>query len=116
METGMVFEVIAYWWKRLRRRRRYGKVAVVDSMSAVPERLGGTIYIVRRGGIDRRAAFDCPCRCGRKIDLNLVKSGQQPSWSAMMEGDKITLHPSVWLRSDPCQSHFFIRGSRIIWA
>ena len=39
----MISEVITSWWKRLRRRRRYGKVAVVDSMSVVPERLRGTI-------------------------------------------------------------------------
>jgi hypothetical protein len=112
----MTFEVIQRWWKRLIRRRRYGKVVVVDSMSAVPERMGGTIFIVRRGGFDRRAAFGCPCRCGRRIDLNLVRNAQQPSWSAAIEGDTVTLHPSVWLRQDPCKSHFFVRGSRVIWA
>lgn len=111
----MIAEAIKAWWKRLWRRRRYGKVVVVDSMSAVPERLGGTIYIVRRGGIDRRAAFECPCRCGRKIDVNLMPGSQQSSWSVTIDGTKVTLHPSVWLRSDPCQSHFFIRGSRVIW-
>ena len=112
----MILDAIKSWWRRLCRRRRYHRVVVVDSMTAIPERLGGTIYIVRRGGIDRRAAFECPCRCGRKIDLSLILSTQQPSWAATTDGDKVTLHPSVWLRSDPCQCHFFIRGSRVIWA
>lgn len=110
-----MLEVLKSCWKRLRRRRRYGKVVVVDSMTAVPERPGGTIYIVRRAGIERRAAFACPCRCGRKIDLNLLPSTQQPSWSAMIDGNKVTLHPSIWLRADPCKSHFFIRGGRTVW-
>jgi hypothetical protein len=112
----MILETLNYWWKRLRRRRRYGKVAIVESMTAVPERLGGTIYIVRRGGYDRRVAFGCPCRCGRRIDLNLVNNSQQPSWSASVDGGKITIQPSVWLREDVCQSHFFVRNGRVLWA
>lgn len=111
----MILNAIKSWLKRLCRRRRYERVVVVDSMTAIPERLGRAIYIVRRDGIGRRAAFECPCRCGRKIDLNLIPSNQQPSWSATMDSDKVTLHPSVWLRSDPCQSHFFIRHSRVVW-
>ena len=111
----MIFGRIRRWWKRLRQRRRYGNVAVVDSMTTVPQRLGGVIYIIRRGGVDRRVAFECPCRCGRKIDLNLIPSQQQPSWLVTMDGDNVTLHPSVWLKSGQCRSHFFIRNNRVIW-
>jgi len=111
----MILDFLKSSWRRLRRRTRYKRIAVVDSMSAIPERLGGTIYIVRRGGIDRRAAFECPCRCGRTIDLNLFAGSRQPSWSVTTNKGTVTVHPSVWLRSDPCQSHFFIRRNKVIW-
>jgi len=111
----MIFDFFDSWWKRLRRRRRFRYVVVLESMTAVPERLGANIYLVRRGGMDRRAVLACPCRCGRKIDLNLVSSSHQASWSAKLEAGKLSLQPSIWLRSDPCDSHFFVRNSRVLW-
>lgn len=111
----MIFDTLSSWWKLLWRRRRFRRVMVVESMTAVPERLGANIYLVRRGGMDRRVVLACPCKCGRKIDLNLVSSSHQASWSATFENGKLSLQPSVWLRSDPCHSHFFIRNSRVHW-
>lgn len=83
-------------------------------MTEVPENLGADLYVVRRQGLDRRAVFACPCRCGRRIDLSLMK-GDWPHWSLDNSKGKVTLRPSVWLRADSCSSHFFVRENRIVW-
>ena len=58
----MIFNMLTAWWRRLWRRRRVTNVIFVESMTSVPEHLGSDVYIVRRGGFDRRAVLDCPCR------------------------------------------------------
>jgi hypothetical protein len=83
-------------------------------MNDVPETVGKDIYIVRRVGLDRRVVFECPCRCHRRIDLNLA-AGQNPHWNVHHENGVLTIEPSIWLRSNPCGSHFFVRKNRIIW-
>ena len=102
------------WWKRLR-AEKIKRVVIVDSMTAVPTACASDLYLVRHGSFDKRAVFDCPCGCGRRIDLNLVQT-QHPSWSAKLRNGRITLAPSIWLTADPCRSHFFVRNSKIEWA
>jgi hypothetical protein len=101
-------------WRRLRRRRAFKHVVFVESMTSLPDRLASDIYVVRRAGFDRRAAFECPCTCGRRIDLNLVRS-QEPHWSITVRDGKVSIHPSVWLAASPCGSHFFVRDSKVTW-
>jgi hypothetical protein len=61
------------------------------------------------------AAFKCPCRCGEVVQLSLIAK-DDPSWTAAVGRDgAASLHPSVW-RIRGCQSHFFIREGRVIWA
>jgi len=110
----MIFRKIKVWWRRVRRRRRFVRVLVVESMTEIPSDPGADIYVVRRGGLERRLVISCPCRCKRRIDVNLI-AGRDPYWSLKLSGKRISLHPSIWLRSDPCQSHFFIRENRVIW-
>lgn len=110
----MIFNMLPAWWRRLWRRRTITNVIFVESITSVPEHLGSDVYIVRRGGLDRRAVLNCPCRCGRRIDLNLIK-GQDQHCSASIQHGKISLKPSIWLRADPCRSHFFVRDSKVLW-
>lgn len=81
----------------------------------VPEKFHQhTVYLVGEGE-PWQAAFLCPCGCGARIQLSLVRD-DQPRWDFTAHSDrKITLHPSVWRKSG-CQSHFFLREGRILWA
>ncbi|MGJ5814466.1 DUF6527 family protein [Paludibaculum fermentans] len=58
--------------------------------------------------------MNCPCRCKRRIDVSLSGT-EEPHWTVELDGGSITLWPSIWLRQDSCQSHFFVRGGKIIW-
>jgi hypothetical protein len=110
----MILKALRRWWQCLQKRPDIKRVIIVESMTDVPARLASNFYVVRRAGFDRRAVFNCPCNCGRRIDLNLVKS-QGPNWSLAIKNGKATLNPSVWLRDEPCQSHFFIRDNKVMW-
>lgn len=102
------------WLCRLQRRRSLGRLYVVESMTDIPENPGADFYIVRRGDIDRRVVLSCPCRCGRRIDLSLMET-DNPHWRVLRRKHTVSLMPSVWLRSDPCGSHFFVRDGKIAW-
>jgi hypothetical protein len=110
----MTLKSIIRWWERLRTTRSLQRVVLIESMTELPATLASNLYVVRRAGYDRRAVFNCPCRCGRRIDLNLVRS-HSPYWSLILTKGKATIHPSVWLEGEPCQSHFFIRDSKVVW-
>ena len=109
-----MIDFIRKYWRRLRRRRSLGRWHVVESMTVLPKRLGSDIFIIRRNGMDRRVVFCCPCRCGRRIDLSLIKT-ERPHWTIRTDRHKVSLRPSVWLQADPCGSHFFVRDSKIVW-
>jgi hypothetical protein len=101
-------------WQQFRRRKKIKKVVVVDSMNDIPQNVGTKLYVVYRSGQYRRAVLQCPCGCGRRIDLNL--SGHaSPHWTIKKQGKVVTFSPSVWVPLDACGSHFFIRQNRIDW-
>jgi hypothetical protein len=102
------------WWRNLRRRSKISRVVVVESMTVIPAQIGSDLYLVRQGDFDKRAVLDCPCGCGRRIDLNLV-CAQNPSWSAQLRRGSISLRPSIWLTDDACKSHFFVKQNKIEW-
>jgi hypothetical protein len=101
-------------WQQFRRRRKVKKVVLVESMNDVPENVGATLYMVYRGGQYRRAVLQCPCRCGRRIDLNL-STHAFPHWTVQKQDGAVTLSPSVWAPLEKCGSHFFVRQNRIEW-
>ncbi len=76
----------------------------------VPQKLeSGVLYISRKY---KTASHLCCCGCGNKVVTPLKPGG----WQLAVERDLITLDPSIGSWSLPCQSHYFIRGSRIVWA
>ena len=101
------------FWRRLRRRRRIARIVQVETMSEVPRRLGGDLYIVV-GAKPKWAVLECPCRCGDRIDVNLMES-RQPCWRITVNRETISLHPSLWMPQDKCRSHFWVRQNRIDW-
>lgn len=83
-------------------------------MDDLPKHLGGTIYVISRGSASRWVVLECPCRCGTRIQVNLMAS-QQPCWRIIEEADTVTLRPSLWRASGTCMSHFFVERNYVRW-
>lgn len=54
----------------------------------------------------------CACGCGIKV----VTPISPPEWHLTWDGDTVSLYPSVGNWQFPCQSHYWIRRNRIVWA
>ena len=58
------------------------------------------------------ATHKCACGCGE-----LVVTPIKPlDWELTWDGESITMYPSIGNWSFPCQSHYFIKKNRIVWA
>jgi hypothetical protein len=101
------------FWRNLRRRQRINRVVRIESMSQLPKRLKSHLYIVG-GAKPKWAILACPCRCGDRIDVNLMAT-RQPSWQLSTNGGEVSLHPSLWMPKEKCGSHFWLRANRIDW-
>jgi hypothetical protein len=76
----------------------------------IPDELEqGTIYVSIRFAT---ASHLCICGCGNKV----VTPIRPTDWTLIFDGKTISLHPSIGNWSFPCQSHYWIRNSRINWA
>ena len=60
----------------------------------------------------RTASHKCPCGCGNMVVTPLGPSG----WQLTLDDGGATLHPSIFSRALDCQSHYWIRGNRVVWA
>jgi Family of unknown function (DUF6527) len=89
-------------------------VVVLDADSQ-PESLPlRKVILLRDSGEDWSVGFRCPCGCGQRIELPLIREAD-PHWNLRVEPDGTpTLAPSVW-RKDGCRSHFFLRSGRVKW-
>lgn len=75
----------------------------------IPEQLEeGVLYISKRYGT---AAHKCCCGCGEEVITPLTPT----DWSLRMDGNVVTLHPSIGNWSFACRSHYLIRKSKVIW-
>lgn len=73
-----------------------------------------TIILAKDGREDWCIGLQCPCGCGRTIEL-LVIDEARPRWDySVNAAGHPSLHPSVWLNSG-CRSHFWLKNGRIHW-
>jgi hypothetical protein len=101
------------WWQWLP-FFRWRIVVVVESADEAPARLprngavlvGSTMY-------PKWIVFDCPCRRGHRIMLNLDHS-RKPTWSTTLTG-RLTVSPSVDAHEHGRRCHYFIRDGRVQW-
>ncbi|PRE47469.1 hypothetical protein C6P97_06860 [Burkholderia multivorans] len=81
---------------------------------SLPPNIPWRTVILARDDEDWCAGFLCPCHCGRKIEVLLIKEAK-PRWDLTIDSHRRpTLHPSIHL-NDGCRSHFWIRAGRIVW-
>lgn len=87
---------------------------MVQAADEIPINLphNGVVY-VGRPGEPKWLAFDCPCRTGHRIMLNLDLSNC-PHWD-ILDAVQLTLWPSIDFNAQNRRCHFFIRQKRVIW-
>lgn len=60
---------------------------------------------------DSTAKHKCCCGCGYAV----VTPISPTDWDLEFDGKTVTLEPSIGNWSYPCQSHYYIRRSKVIW-
>lgn len=101
------------WWAQPKALRSYRDVVIVASMADVPELPASKIYLVHRGGVNRRLVFACPCGTAHRVDVNLMPS-TQPCWRLTEKGRKVSLWPSIAVDRDgsACGAHFWLQDNK----
>lgn len=103
------------WWEWLRPRRSWRIVAVVEAADEVPQKLPrNTAVLVGSRAMPKWLIFDCPCRSGHRVMLNLDRA-RYPHWR-LASGKKLTVAPSVDWNGGGQSCHYYIRGGRVFWA
>ncbi len=69
----------------------------------------GTLYISSKYST---AVHKCFCGCGNEVVTPLSNTG----WKLSLNGDTVSLYPSIGNWSLPCQSHYWITNDEIRWA
>src|SRR4051794_29774929 len=80
------------FWRWLWRRHKITGVRLVDSRRHLPSKLGSLLYVVGKGA-PTWVVFECPCRCGYRINAKLTGSGRNV-WSFGIVEDRASLQPS----------------------
>lgn len=76
----------------------------------VPDQLDeGKLYISEKFGT---AIHKCCCGCGEEVVTPLSPA----DWRITRTEQGVTLHPSIGNWNYPCQSHYFIRNNKVVWA
>ncbi len=73
------------------------------------------LILLKDDGEDWSVGFLCPCGCGDKIELLLLKN-VTPRWDIIIDRrNRPTLYPSI-ARTVGCCSHFWVKEGKIVWA
>ena len=69
----------------------------------------GKLYVSRKY---ETSCHLCACGCGRKVVTPFTKG----YWTLTIHWFRATLFPSIGNWAFPCESHYWIRNNRVIWA
>lgn len=76
----------------------------------LPEQIEeGVLYISNKY---RTAAHKCCCGCGKEV----ITPIKPTNWSLKLDGNLVSLFPSIGNWSLSCRSHYWIKKSKVIWA
>ena len=96
---------IPKWLRPIWSRIEFSRKLIVVYGDTPPQDLTSRhLFLAREGGEDWAVAMLCPCGCGERLELLLIKEAT-PNWR-LRQGSKgqPSLHPSVW-RKTGCKSH-----------
>jgi Family of unknown function (DUF6527) len=101
-------------WRDRFPRRSWRLVMKIDNADEVPSDLPRRgVVLVGSMNLPKWLVFDCPCRRGHRVMLNLDVH-RRPTWK-MVNQRPLTTSPSIDdYAIDRC--HFFIRNGKIQWA
>jgi hypothetical protein len=71
--------------------------------------LEGTVYVSIRFST---VVHKCRCGCGNEVVTPLSPT----DWTLIFDGQSISLDPSIGNWSFNCQSHYWIKHNRVVWA
>jgi hypothetical protein len=91
-------------------------VGVVESADEIPDKLPkSAAVLVSSKGRHKWIAFDCPCRSGHRILLNLDHS-RRPAWSiTLKKNGPLSVSPSVDYHGHNRRCHYIVRNGKIVW-
>lgn len=69
----------------------------------------GVLYVSEKFGT---AIHMCCCGCGNEVVTPLGPT----DWKVEVDGDAVSLYPSVGNWSLACRSHYWIKGGEVVWA
>jgi hypothetical protein len=69
----------------------------------------GILYISQKY---KTASHLCACGCGEKVVTPLSPA----DWRLQIDGETVSLHPSIGNWNYACQAHYWIRRNRISWS
>ena len=111
---AVITTMLRKWFRRRRPALIYSDIRTVESMNDVPNKFTNEIYLVARGDTYRWALLMCPCGCGERLDVNLMRTSN-PHWRLTLKKGKVSLSPSIWVTGDKCGSHFWLIENRLHW-
>lgn len=85
-------------------------VLACEFVEIIPDELKErTLYVSQKYGT---AVHKCCCGCGREVVTPLTPT----DWQITINGSSVSLYPSIGSWNLPCQSHYWITDSKVIWA
>lgn len=69
----------------------------------------GMLYVCTPLGT---AAHKCCCGCGKEVITPIGPT----DWRLTFDGESVSLDPSIGNWSFECQSHYWIKRNRVVWA
>lgn len=98
-----------------RRAEQWRIVAEVEAGDAIPDVISerGVVLVGSRSK-PTWAAFDCPCRRGHRIMINLDPA-RRPTWR-IESRRPLSIRPSIDDITAERRCHFFVRGGKVVWA
>ena len=109
-------KILATWWRSLPFLwRRWRIVSWVGAGDDVPESLPQRgVVLVGTSASPTWAVFDCPCRTGHRLMVNLDRT-RYPFWTIELQRP-LSIHPSIDNITRTRRCHFTIRNGRLRWA
>lgn len=106
---------ITRWFRKLWGKYGPARRLVIIEGDELPQDLPArNLVLTRDDGDDWSVGMRCPCGCGERIELMILKEAR-PRWDVSVNKvGEPSLHPSVWRKSG-CRSHFWVREGRILW-
>lgn len=103
------------WWQWLPLPwKKWGIILKVASADMIPDKIPAkTAVLVVDNLVTTWIAFNCPCRRGHRVMLNIDRR-RRPAWS-VDQAKPLTLSPSVYDHTIDNLCHYFIKQGHVQW-